>query len=311
MRTYVFGPVPSRRLGISLGVDLTPTKTCSYDCIYCQLSRTKFLTAKRDRFCPPHDVINELREVLSEIATPDWVTFSGTGEPTLNVDLGFIIAELKKFTQAPVCVITNSSLIHLEEVRNDLLLADRILPTLTTVRQSTFVRIHRPAPGIELNDTLTGLKLFSEKFSGTIEVEIFVIPGINDSDEEISGLHDFIETMPGISSIYLNTSVRAPLENEVITADQGRLDRFREKLNLRIPVSTAFEHNLIPLRPANWNRENAGNEILKLLLRHPCNHEQICQVLGIDPARLTTIIKQLLDENKIIRRENGDYHLPD
>ncbi|MEW6708978.1 MAG: radical SAM protein [Candidatus Riflebacteria bacterium] len=311
MRTYVFGPVPSRRLGISLGVDLTPTKTCSYDCVYCQLSRTKFHTVKRDRFCPPNDVIEELREVLSEIAAPDWITFSGTGEPTLNVDLGFIIAELKKFTQAPVCVITNSSLLHLEEVRNDLLLADRILPTLTTVRQSTFAHIHRPAPGIELNDTLTGLKLFSGVFSGTIEIEIFVIPGINDSDEEIYGLHDFIETLPGITSIYLNTSVRAPLEHEVITADQGRLDRFREKLNLKIPVSTAFEHSLVPLRPANWNRVNASNEIMKLLLRHPCNYEQICQVLGIEPDRLTGIIKKLLDENKIIKLENGDFRLPD
>ncbi len=311
MRTYVFGPVPSRRLGISLGVDLTPTKTCSYDCIYCQLSRTRFHTAKRDRFCPPHDVVKELREVLGEIATPDWITFSGTGEPTLNIDMGFIIAELKKITQAPVCVITNSSLIHLEEVRNDLLLANRILPTLTTVRQSTFARIHRPAPGIELNDSLTGLKLFSEVFSGTIEIEIFVIPGINDSDEEIQGLHDFIETMPRISSIYLNTSVRAPLENEVATADQGRLDRFREKLNLKIPVSTVFEHNLIPPRPANWNRKNAGDEILKLLLRHPCNHEQICQVLGIESDRLTTIIEQLLHENQIMKQANGDYRLLD
>ncbi len=309
MRTYVFGPVPSRRLGISLGVDLTPTKTCSFDCLYCQLSRTRFHTAKRDRFCPPEDVIKELHDVLEEIATPDWITFSGTGEPTLNIDLGFIISELKKFCPAPVCVITNSSLLHLPEVRNELMLADRILPTLTSVDPETFKRIHRPAEGIELEQILSGLKEFSAIFPGSIELEIFVIPGMNDSSEEIEGIRNFVLELAKVDSVYLNTAVRMPLENEVTTADHQKLESFREQLNLRIPITTAFERNIVPARPARWNRANAENEILKLLLRHPCNGEQLKQMLDIEPVRLLQLLGQLEHQNKIRLQKNGEWKL--
>ncbi len=309
MRTYVFGPVPSRRLGISLGVDLTPTKTCSFDCLYCQLSRTRFHQSERDRFCPPEDVIKELREVLEEIATPDWITFSGTGEPTLNIDLGFIIGELKKFCPAPVCVITNSSLLHLAEVRKELMLADRILPTLTTVNPDTFRRIHRPAAGIEIETILTGLKEFSAIFPGSIELEIFVIPGMNDSDEEVAGLRSFVLEMAKVDSIYLNTAVRMPLENEVATADHQKLESFRERLNLKVPITTAFERNIVPARPARWSKANAENEILKLLLRHPCNGEQLKQMLDIEPVRLLQLLGQLEHQNKIRLQKNGEWKL--
>ena len=309
MRTYVFGPVPSRRLGISLGVDLTPTKTCSYDCLYCQLSKTRFHTAQRDRFCPPEDVLQELREVLAEIAPPDWITFSGTGEPTLNVDLGYIISELKKFNQTPVCVITNSSLLFLESVRKELMLADRILPTLTSVNEKTFSKIHRPVSSLRLENILEGIRLFCEDFSGTIEVEIFVVPELNDSDEEIAGLRNFIQSLKRVDSIYLNTAVRVPLEGEVLTADHLKLQVFRDKLDLNIPVSTAFERNVIPPRPAGWSRANAETEILKLLLRHPCNQKQLAQVLSIEEQRLQNFLQDLEQNGKIKLLSNGEWKL--
>lgn len=309
MRTYVFGPVPSRRLGISLGVDLTPTKTCSYDCLYCQLAKTRFHTAKRDRFCPPEDVLSELREVLDEIALPDWITFSGTGEPTLNIDLGHIIRELKTFCQAPVCVITNSSLLYMPEVRNELMLADRILPTLTSVNPDTFSRIHRPVAELKLTEILEGLKEFAKVFSGTIEIEIFVVPGMNDSEEEISGLREFILSLARVDSIYLNTAVRMPLDHEVITADHEKLERFREQLAVKIPVTTAFERNLDPAKPAQWQRANAENEIIKLLLRHPCNEKQLEQMLSIEPERLTQLLQLLEGQQKIRQQKNGEWKL--
>lgn len=309
MRTYVFGPVPSRRLGISLGVDLTPTKTCSYDCLYCQLAKTKFHTSRRDRFCPPEDVLKELREVLEEIAQPDWITFSGTGEPTLNIDLGFIISEIKKFSEAPICVITNASLLYLPEVREELMLADRVLPTLTTVNEDTFKKIHRPVNDLVLEKILTGLKDFSGVFPGTIEIEIFVIPNINDSEKEISELRQFICSLPKVNSIYLNTAVRMPLDNEIVTADQQKLENFRERLGLSIPVSTAFERNVVPVRPTQWNRANAENDILKLLLRHPCNQEQLEQMLDIEPLRLVNLLRQLEHQNRIKQQKNGEWKL--
>lgn len=309
MRTYVFGPVPSRRLGISLGVDLTPTKTCSYDCLYCQLAKTRFHTAKRDRFCPPEDVLSELREVLDEIAQPDWITFSGTGEPTLNIDLGHIIRELKTFCQAPVCVITNSSLLYMPEVRNELMLADRILPTLTSVNPDTFSRIHRPVAELKLTEILEGLKEFAKVFSGTIEIEIFVVPGMNDSEEEISGLREFILGLARVDSIYLNTAVRMPLDHEIITADHEKLERFREQLAVKVPVTTAFERNLVPAKPAQWHRANAENEIIKLLLRHPCHEKQLEQMLSIEPERLTQLLQLLAEQQKIRQQKNGEWKL--
>ena len=311
MRTYIFGPVPSRRLGISLGVDLTPTKTCSYDCLYCQLSRTRYHTSERSQFCDPEDVLKELKAVLSEIARPDWITISGTGEPTLHSGLGFILAEIKKLESAPSCVITNTSLMHLPEVRQELMLADRLLPTISTVNECSFQRIHRPTSNLRLEKILEGLQLFSREYTGSIEVEIFVCPGINDSAEEIAGLRQYLRTIANLESVYLNTAVRAPLESEIKTADQGLLNNFRTALNLGIPVSTAFEHNFIPPRSSEWNRPAVSSDILKLLLRHPCSEKQLEQVLSSAPENILAMLGELAAQGKIKQASNGDWALVD
>lgn len=309
MRTYIFGPVPSRRLGISLGVDLTPTKTCSFDCLYCQLAKTKFHTSERREFCKPDEVLAELKEVLSEIAKPDWITISGTGEPTLHSGLGYLLAEIKKLGNAPACVITNSSLMHLPEVRSELLLADRLLPTLSTVDPQTFAKIHRPTPDLQLSKILVGLQLFIEEFTGTVEIEVFVCPGINDSDKEIDNLRDYLVTLKRLESVYLNSAVRMPLESEVKTADQDCLNRFRARLNLSIPVTTAFEHNLIPPRVSAWNRPAVSSDILKLLLRHPCSEQQLEKVLGSAPEKIYELLNELATQGRIKKEENGCWAL--
>jgi len=311
MRTYIFGPVPSRRLGISLGVDLTPTKTCSYDCLYCQLSKTSFHTSQRAQFCNPEEVIAELIEVLKEIARPDWITISGTGEPTLHSGLGFILAEIKKLNSAPSCVITNSSLMHIPEVRRDLLLADRLLPTVTSVNSATFKKIHRPTADLKLPEILDGLRIFSQEFTGAIEVEIFVCPGLNDTREEIEGLRSYLMTIEGLESVYLNSAVRAPLDVEIQTADQLKLNNFRTLLNLSIPVTTAFEHNLLPPRASSWSRPAVSSDILKLLLRHPCSEEQLEKVLGSEPEKIYHMLDELVRQGKIRRAVNGFWSLND
>ncbi|PKL43837.1 MAG: hypothetical protein CVV41_08725 [Candidatus Riflebacteria bacterium HGW-Riflebacteria-1] len=311
MRTYIFGPVPSRRLGISLGVDLTPTKTCSFDCLYCQLSKTRFHTSLRSQFCDPADVLKELKAVLSEIARPDWITISGTGEPTLHSDLGLILAEIKKLESAPACVITNSSLMYLPEVRQELMLADRLLPTISTVNERSFRRIHRPTEDLRLEAILEGLQLFSRDYTGAIEVEIFVCPGINDTPEEISGLRDYLRSLPNLESVYLNTAVRSALEGEIATADQGLLNSFRAALNLSVPVTTAFEHSFIPPRGSNWNRPAVSSDILKLLLRHPCSEKQLEQVLSSAPDKIIELLGELAAQGKIKQASNGDWVLTD
>lgn len=288
---------------------MTPTKTCSFDCLYCQLSKTRFHTCKRARFCDPQEVLKELKEVLDEVARPDWITFSGTGEPTLHQDLGYIINELKKFTPVPVCVITNSSLLHDQKVRQELMAADRVLPTFSTVFEDTFQKIHRPIESIHIGPILEGFKMFCAEFTGIIEPEIFVCPEINDTDEEVTALGDFLRSLPNLTSIYLNTAVRSPLESKILPADHLQLDDYRRRLDLPIPVITAFERNMVPARPAKWNRITAEADILKLLLRHPCNKMQLVYVLGSPEKKVEHLLKDLERQNKIKLQQNGEYKL--
>jgi wyosine [tRNA(Phe)-imidazoG37] synthetase (radical SAM superfamily) len=273
------------------------------------LSKTNFHTSTRSEFCDPDAVLLELKETLAEIAQPDWITISGTGEPTLHSGLGYILAEIKKLGNAPACVITNSSLMYLPEVRNELMLADRLLPTLTTVNELTFNKIHRPTTDLKLDDILDGLRRFVNEFTGAVEIEIFVCPGINDSDAEIDGLGNYLNSLDGLESVYLNTAVRVPIDSEIRTADQNRLNRFRERLKLKVPISTAFEHSLVPPKISSWNRPAVSSDILKLLLRHPCSEEQLEKVLGSSNEKILKLLAEL-DRQRLIKKEtNGCWSL--
>lgn len=308
MSTYVFGPVPSRRLGNSLGIDLTPTKTCSFNCIYCQLSKTQFHTIERKEFCPINDVLAELKTSLADIA-PDWITISGTGEPTLYSKLGSLLRQIKEMTSIPICVITNGSLMYMPEVRADLMLADRILPTLTTVVPETYNLIHQPAKGLELEKILSGLSTFLEDFKGTTELEVFICPEINDSLDEITKLRSFILSLPFLDSVYLNTSIRNPLSKDLSSAEQSSLDKIRSILDLKIPVTTAFEHSHVPQKRLQRQKKAGHNEILKLLLRHPSNEQQLEQVLDLSTDELSSLLGDLQQHSKIHKTQNGDWSL--
>lgn len=309
MYTHIFGPVPSRRLGNSLGVDLTPTKTCSFDCIYCQLAKTNLHTQVRQEFCDPEVVLQELRNVLGEVERPDWITLSGTGEPTLHSSLGYVLAEIKKMNTSPTCVITNASTMYIPEVRQELLLSDRALPTICTTNQETYEKIHRPVAGINIEENLAGLKLFTEKYTGAIEIEVFVCPDINDTDQEIMALKRYLESLTNVEAIYLNAAVRVPLESSVRTADPSRLNNFRDKLNLSIPVTTAFEHSFVPAKTSTWNRPALTSDIVKLLLRHPCSEEQLEKVFNVPRAKIDIMLQELVKQGAIAQEKDGLWAL--
>jgi wyosine [tRNA(Phe)-imidazoG37] synthetase (radical SAM superfamily) len=168
-----------------------------------------------------------------------------------------------------------------------------------------------PTTDLHLPSILDGLRIFASGFGGAIEVEVFVCPGLNDSKEEISGLRSYLMTIDRLESVYLNSAVRSPLETEVKTADQGRLNDFRTRLNLAIPVTTAFEHNLLPPKVSSWNRPAASSDILKLLLRHPCSEEQLEHVLGSEPEKIYSLLDELSTQGKIKRSANGFWALND
>ena len=180
---YLFGPVLSRRLGLSMGVDLLKYKTCNLDCVYCELGRTACLTSCRDRFVPRQKVLKEIE--LRRGEPFDHLTFAGSGEPTLSLDLGEIVAQAKKIVDSPVAVITNSTLLSNPAVRKEVAAADVVLPSLDAASQKAFQAINRPASGLYAKDMIQGLKDFRKEFSGEIWLEVMLVRGINDQEAEL------------------------------------------------------------------------------------------------------------------------------
>ncbi|RLD52372.1 MAG: radical SAM protein, partial [Bacteroidetes bacterium] len=205
MYKHLFGPVPSRRLGMSLGVDLIPQKVCSLNCVYCECGHTTNLTHDRKEYVPVDEVYSELRDFFKNNPDPDYLTFSGAGEPTLHNHIGEVIAFLKNLRPGlPVAVLTNGTLFGDPEVRKELMLADVVLPSLDAATDLALRRINRPQRSLKAADYVDGLVQFSREFKGEIWLEIFILPGYNDGEENLIALKEAIlKINPG--RIQLNT----------------------------------------------------------------------------------------------------------
>jgi wyosine [tRNA(Phe)-imidazoG37] synthetase (radical SAM superfamily) len=220
--TILFGPVPSRRLGLSLGVDLIPPKTCTFDCLYCQVGRTTLKTAEPKIFVPIQEVLDALRLRLDKVR-PDFVTFSGSGEPTLHAQIDQAIAFVKERGDVRTAVLTTGSLFWRPEVRERVLRADTVMPTLSTVFEKTFRIIHRPHPDLHLPDILKGLRRLRLEYSGQLWVEVVLLAGLNDTEEEIQALSAEMERIAP-DKIQLNTVVRPPSDSRALPLDRKRME---------------------------------------------------------------------------------------
>ena len=227
MFKHVFGPVPSRRLGISLGVDLVLPKSCNMNCIFCECGATKKLTLKRERFKDPEEIKEEIKEVLKKIK-PDYITFSGSGEPTLSKDIGEIIDWIKEYTDVKVCVITNGLLLDDPVVVNEIKNADLIIPTLNSVDNMIFKKINRPSVSSDISQIMAGLKNLSEKYLGEIYLESFIIEGLNDSDEHTEKMVKFLKNIK-FTKLQLNSLDRVGTEKWVKATSQEILRRIKDK----------------------------------------------------------------------------------
>lgn len=208
---YVYGPVTSRRLKRSLGIDIVPFKKCSFNCIYCQLGKSARTTIARSSFYPIEDILEEVSQAIKKHRNIDYLTFSGSGEPTLNKDIGFLIKSIKEITDIPVAVLTNTSLLNIKSVRDQLRSADVVAPSLDAADPKTYKRINRPYEGLELRKILSGLITFSREFKGQLWLEIMLIKGINDSIESLRGFKKLIKKIKP-ARVHLNTVVRLPAE---------------------------------------------------------------------------------------------------
>jgi len=227
---YIFGPVKSRRLGSSLGINIIPHKTCCFDCIYCQLGPTTNKTLERKEYVNADEVIAELKSFLQDLDPKttqiNYLTFSGSGEPTLNLKIGQIISEVKKISSIPIAVITNSALLSNDEVRHGLLSADVILPTFSFSDNETFFALNKPNPGLKSEDILKGLITLRKEFKGKIWLEIMLVGGVNDNIKRLEKLKEMANLIKP-DKIHLNTPTRAPKNLRISLPASKTLDKIK------------------------------------------------------------------------------------
>jgi len=297
---FIYGPVPSRRLGVSLGVDLLPRKTCSYDCIYCQLGRTTNKTVKRDVYLPIEPIIGEIEEFLSSMDSPiDYITFSGSGEPTLHSQIGQLIGEIKKRTSTRVAVLTNGSLLFMDEVKRDLSQADLVVPSLDAVSRTVYEAINRPEDSLEIDRVIQGIIDFRERFRGQIWVEILFCRGINDEQREIARMKEVLERI-NPDRIQLNTVYRPPAEDFASPLAEEGLTEIKECLGTKASI-------IAPYGGSNslGRRGEVEAQIIDALHRRPLTAEDMAEMLGLHPQEVIKHLKILLDGKTIRHRLYG------
>jgi wyosine [tRNA(Phe)-imidazoG37] synthetase (radical SAM superfamily) len=230
---YIYGPVKSRRLGLSLGITLTPYKICSFNCVYCQLGETTEKTIERKEYIPIQEIINELKLWLQnyslEAKNLNYITLSGAGEPTLNIKIDQLIAQIKKITAIPVAVITNASLLNVVLVRQALLGTDLIVPSLDAATPEVFEKIDQPKEDIKIEDVINGLIELRKEFKGKIWLEVMLVKSINDDLVHIRKLKDMIDRVRP-EKIHLNSPVRITSEKNILAVDKKKLQKIREIL---------------------------------------------------------------------------------
>ncbi len=293
---YIFGPVPSRRLGLSLGVDIIPLKTCTQNCLYCQLCIDSPQVVQRQEYVPVEDVLDELKAKLAENTSIDCITISGSGEPTLHSGIGHLISEIKKITSIIVVVITNGTLLWNEDVRKGLLKADAVMPSLDACDQGVFERLNNPHPDITFDKLIDGLIAFRKDFKGQFWLEVFMIDGINTADEQIEKFSAIIEKISP-DKVQLNTTVRPGAHREVVPVSQDRLKQIAAKLGTKAEVIANFSKKATPS-----SSESLIEKIIATLKRRPCSAEGLASSLGAQQAEIEEQIEILLGKS-IVRAE--------
>ncbi len=291
---YLFGPVPSRRLGLSLGVDLVPYKVCSFDCLYCELGRTTSHTSERREYVPTRGVLDELRSCFGDSGfSCDYVTLSGSGEPTLHSGLADIVAGIKEITIRPLALLTNSSLLNDPEVRRAVQPVDVILPSLDAATPKAFQRLNRPVDSVRIESIISGLLALREEFSGKIWLEILFCRGINDSDAEIEALTKAIEDVRP-DKIQLNTVVRPGAYREAQSVSLDFLQQVQRRWGERAEIIAPFSSSQL-----NHGQQDSLQQIIDLLQRRPCTVQDMAASCAMVPAEVVKFLDLLKKEGKV------------
>jgi wyosine [tRNA(Phe)-imidazoG37] synthetase (radical SAM superfamily) len=304
--TQIYGPVPSRRLGFSLGIDIIPFKTCSLNCIYCQLGRTTKKTIRRKQYFAVPEIMGQIKKKLSSGQRIDYITFSGSGEPTLNKILEKLIREIKKLTSVPVAVLTNSTLFSRKSMRKALMAADLVVPSLDAASQEIFIKVNRPHPSLKLEEIIEGLQKFRQEFKGSIWLEIMLVKGRNDSPSHIRKLKQAIAKIKP-DKVQLNTVIRPPAERDARPLGPKDLEKIKKILGENCEIIARFS------REAQESiSENLEEAILSLIQRRPATLADISNSLGKHKNEIIKYLNFLLEEGKIqsVSHQGLEYFEP-
>jgi len=304
---HLFGPVNSRRLGLSQGIDLLPPKTCNFNCIYCEINKAPQLSCKRGEHVPTATILAELDELLEDAARVrdlDVFTITASGEPTLHTGIGAIIRHIKKKTDKPVAILTNGSQLYRKEVRQDLLAADIVIPSLDAARPESFRRVNRPAKcSADLETIIRGIADFSREFAGEVWLEVLLVENINDSPEDIAALQEAIGRIRP-TRVQLNTVARPPFESFARPLTRRRMEEIKREIEKGYdrPVDILAgsrdgepsdsgkgrEGSLESISP-----DKAEDEIREMLMRRPCTATDIAATMNMDAERAAEILKNM------------------
>ncbi|PKO08557.1 MAG: radical SAM protein [Chloroflexi bacterium HGW-Chloroflexi-2] len=313
---YVFGPVPSRRLGQSLGIDPVILKTCNWNCVYCQLGRTIPLTNQRKEYIPTQDISSQLEQALEDHQKggADWITFVGSGETMLASNVGILIEQIKQITKIPIAVITNGSLLYLPEVRQELLMADAVLPSLDAGNAKLYKRINRPHPQVTFNRLVNGLKLFRQEYHGKLWIEVMLMKDLNDSVETLTEIASHLRVIQP-DEVHILLPTRPPVEPWVKPADQEGIQRARDIFGsiARVVNTTDGVFELA-------ENENLVDAVVDIITRHPMKESELLETLkkySKGNVQNTLIILEKSRKAQVVTRYGERYwsailsHYPD
>jgi len=307
MYKYLFGPVPSRRLGMSLGIDLVPHKICSLNCIYCECGSTIKLTIDRNEYVPYDIVIQELEHYFKNNTSPDYITFSGSGEPTLNSRIGEIIQFIKRnIPGIPIAVLTNGTLLYQQQVRKELLDANVVLPSLDAVSDLTFRKINRPFHNLNIDQYIQGIVNFRTEFKGKIWLEVFIIPGYNDNKNDLYLLKNAFERI-NPDSLQLNALDRPGAVSKIRSASYDELQNivnYWQLDNIEIVAKSPTRKEI------KSYREDYESTILETIQRRPCTLDDLAKILGLHINEINKYLDVLEADSKIesVRQGRGNFY---
>ena len=299
---YVYGPVPSRRLGRSLGIDLVPFKTCTYDCVYCQLGHTTNKTIERKEYVAVEEILDELEHKLASGDAPDYISLAGSGEPTLNDRISDLIGMIKSLTRIPVAVLTNGSLLWKPEVQDALMKADLVLPSLDAGDEHLFRYVNRPHGDISFERLVHGIAAFTKRFPGEVWLEVFLLAGVTGLPAEVEKIAALTRLIRP-ERVQLNTVSRPPVEEFALAVSQEQMEQFRRLM----PGTAELISENGPGELSAPSVQGATDaDILALLNRRPCTAEDIAAGLGLHINQVIKRVPALLAAGIVAQtRQNG------